>query len=157
LLTSHGDGRTFEHRLSQLQRVILEELASIRESKTASPEALSIKVAERYSPEKVWRLENCDPLLRGLARSIHKKRELVNNNFSASFSRSLRNLEKKGLIQLIKGKFELDWKAEHVSVYRIHTPQPRVTLVVHHDSRYFGNSVADAQFIADIVKELRAR
>lgn len=97
-----------KRRLSRLQKIILEELASYRDSKTADISGLSFAVAKRYAPEKIWRLEDVRvkyPEAYALARSLHRKDELVRNEFSASFSRSLRNLEEKGLVQLVRGRY----------------------------------------------------
>jgi len=144
-------------RLSKLQRIILDELEHSRESMTSSPELLSLRVAKRYAPEKIWSLEECkrkNPELYPLARAIHKQDELVRNEFSASFSRSLRNLEKKGLIQLVKGKYELRHEKEGLVYYRLLTYQPRITFIVHNKSRYFGHPNPDIKFIADIVDSI---
>ena len=50
-----------KRRLSRLQKIILEELASYRRSKTADVSGLSFAVAKRYAPEKMWRLEDVRP------------------------------------------------------------------------------------------------
>ena len=143
-----------KRRLSRLQKIILEELASYRDSKTADVSGLSFVVAKRYAPEKMWRLEDVRvkrPEIYAFCRSLHRKDELVRNEFSASFSRSLRSLEEKGLVQLVRGKYvykDDDW------YYRIHTTQPRVTFVVHYESPYFGKKNPDIEFILDIVKNI---
>jgi len=143
-----------KRRLSHLQKIILEELASYRNSKTADVSGLSFAVAKRYAPEKMWRLEDLltkHHEIYAFARSLHRKDELVLNEFSASFSRSLRNLEEKGLVQLVRGKY---FYKDDGWYYRIHTTQPRITFVVHHESLYFGKKNPDIEFILDIVKSV---
>jgi len=143
-----------KQRLSRLQKIILEELASYRDSKTADVSGLSFAVAKRYAPEKMWRLEDLrtkNPEIYAFARSLHRKDETIRNEFSASFSRSLRSLEEKGLVQLVRGKYVYKDDGWY---YRIHTTQPRITFVVHHESPYFGKKNPDIEFILDIVKSL---
>ena len=95
-------------RRSQLQKTILEILESSEISKTygESVTHLSWKVLQNYAPEKT--IEYTKLLV---------KHKLIPNSFSASFSRSLRNLRKKGLITLKFGYGDKQLK------------QPRVTRV----------------------------
>jgi hypothetical protein len=144
-------------RLSKLQRIILEELASYRDSKTADVSGLSFAVAKRYAPEKMWRLEDVHvkrPEIYAFCRSLHRKGELIRNEFSASFSRSLRSLEEKGLLQLVRGKY---FYKDDGWYYRIYTTQPRITFVVHYESPYFGKKDPDIEFIIDIVNSMREK
>ena len=139
-----------KERMSKLQRIVLEELASYRKSKTADIGGLSLAVAKRYAPKKIWRLEDVRPEIHAFARSLHRKDEIIRNEFSASFSRSLRSLEEKGLVQLVRGKYVY----RNGAYYRIHTTQPRITFIVHHESPFFGKKNPDIEFILDIIKSL---
>ena len=149
-----------KQRLSKLQELLLEELSKTKD-KCSSPEALSLRVANRYKPGSVWRLADLVKELIALrmssehvemgcaiAQSHHKKEELVRNKFSATFSRSLRNLDKKGLVQLIKGQFKWDPDDPGV-IRRIATKQPRIALIIHNESPYFGDRAADANRIVN--------
>ncbi len=75
-----------EQRLSRLQRIILGELEGCNALKTARIENLSLKVARKYAPDKIWRLEDLrDTAMYALAKSMHRKSETVRNTFSAAF------------------------------------------------------------------------
>ena len=156
LLLTSGESSNMKHRrFSLLQRIILEELGKAKD-KTMNPSSLSYVVAERYAPETFWKLKNVkEPLAYALASNLHRKKELIGNKFSATFSRSLRNLEKKELIQLVKGQFEGKVENDIYAYYRIKTTQPRVTLVVHHQSPYFGRQAPDVDRLIDIVNEVK--
>jgi hypothetical protein len=140
-------------RYSRLQNIILEELGAFPD-KVARPEDLSIRTANRYDPEKVWRLQDCRPEIKAFARRLHRKQELVQNIFSVSFSRALRSLERKRVIQLVKCKWESKMEDGKWVFYRLHTPQPRVTLVVHHESRYFNRGFPDIERFVDICADI---
>ena len=143
-----------QRRMSKLQSIILDELTKSSD-KVAYPSNLSYAVASRYAPNKFWRLKDVkEPLAYALCRSIHQKKELIRNDFSASFSRSLRDLEKKHLIQLVKGRFEGEVENTDYIYYRIKTPQPRVTLIVHYESPYFGKESPDVSRFIDICNEI---
>jgi len=94
-------------RLSLIQKLILEELENAK-GKVERVEYLSRKVARRYEKLKnrklFWRLKDIkEPFIRELARRLHRWDELLLNKWSASFSRSLKNLEEKGLVVLERG------------------------------------------------------
>jgi hypothetical protein len=147
--------KKIHRRWSRLQKAILEELETTKD-KLMRPDTLSFLVANRYAPEKIWRLKDVkEPLAYALASNIHRKKELVRNMFSASFSRALRLLEAKGEIQLVKGRFDGNVENNSFVYYRIITPQPRVTLVVHRKSQYYGKKSPDVSRFLDIVNEVK--
>ncbi len=154
-----------KQRLSELQRIIIEELSKTKD-KCSLPETLSLRVAKRYDSTAVWSLVGLEEKLKAkgsppeliemalsFGSGIHRKKELVKNKFSATFSRSLRNLEQKGLVHLIKGQFKGDAENPKV-IYRVVTKQPRISLVVHKDSPYFGDTAADANWIVNFAQSL---
>ena len=145
--------------------LILEELSQTKD-KCSSPEALSLRVAKRYKPGSLWRLADFrkDLIATGMpsehvnmgcviAETLHRKDEVVKNKFSATYSRSLRNLAQKGLVQLIKGQFR--WNPDNPRlIRRITTKQPRITIVIHHESPYYGDMAADANRIIKAAQSL---
>ena len=154
LLTSHSP-TVMQRRLSELQKVILEELNKAK-NKVMNPSNLSYAVASRYAPDKIWRLKDCkEPMVYAVARSCHRNKECIKNVFSASFSRALKNMEEKKLVQLVRGLFEGKIEGDSYMYYRIKTPQPRITLVIHHESPYFGKEAPDVDRLIDICNEIK--
>lgn len=124
---------------------------------TSSPEDLSLRVAKRYALDNVWSLDKVKkkyPNDYHVIKLLHRKDELVRNVFSASFSRSLKNLEKKGLVQLVRGHYRQKYENGEFVYYRIITTQQRISFIVHHKSPYFGRDNPDIDFLCDVVKSI---
>ena len=111
-----------EERLSKLQKLILRCVAEYPPFDMEAPRGYVVwQIANRYQGDNVWRLKDLQQkllaevragetssqeanLILGLARSVHShprgQKECLREQFSVTFSRSLRNLEKKGLVEL---------------------------------------------------------
>jgi len=154
--------------LSKLQLAILEVLES-RPDKCAGVGSLSYEVAKRYNESRAfWKLSNIDlsrpegPLLYRIASSVHRKEELIRNVFSAAFSRALKGLERRGLVQLQRASYDIEYEERDgkicAKLYVVHKGRrPRVKFVVHKESKYFGLDVPQAHRFMDVLRGLSER
>lgn len=129
-------------------------------------ELLSRAVFRRYvPPPKPWGpaerelVAKLPPEYAYLARQVsdqNRSHPLIPNPFSASFSRSVRGLERRGLVQLQRESWAYRRDAtgqKRVRVIRVE--QPRVKLVVHRNSKFFGEKMPSVHLFVNMVDSLR--
>jgi hypothetical protein len=126
-----------KRRLSRLQRIIIEELCK-EPNKVARIAGFSMKVADRYSPEKLLWREYGSFSPRGKMLGTVR----LGGAFSVSFSRAIRSLELKGLVELVHGtpavrEIRINGVLVIQEITRVHPPHGKVTLIIHHDSPLF--------------------
>ncbi len=111
-----------EERLSKLQKLILRCVAEYPPFDMEAPRGyVAWEIARCYNGDNIWRLKDLEKkmlaevkagqtsyeearLTLGIAGAVHSsphgKTEVLRGQFSVTFSRSLRGLEKKGLVEL---------------------------------------------------------
>jgi hypothetical protein len=125
-----------KRRLSQLQKVVLAVLL-IFPNKAARISDFSLKVALSYCPEKLLRLEELTS-----EKVKHRKALRLPDKFSVSLSRSMRTLESKGMVELIRGEPMLTEEQGNSysvikSVMNPHSTKGRATVIIHYTSPFF--------------------
>lgn len=119
---------------------------------------LSQKVASLLGGRCFWRISDIDrgtekgELLYALARSLHRRDELVRNAFSSSLSRALKSLEKRSIVQLQRNTFRYRdrkwWIVERDG-------RPRVKFVVLQGSRYYGLDCPEYEWLMDLARSIQ--
>jgi len=140
-------------RLSKLQKLILRCVAEYPPFDMEAPRGyVAWEIARCYDGDNIWRLKDLEQNLLArvkagktsyeeanlglrIARSVHSyprgKTECLRGQFSATFSRSLRSLENKGLVELKRRWVLVSTNEPYGKAYRIKlTPKARSILNV---------------------------
>jgi len=142
-----------EERLSKLQKLILRCVAEYPPFDMEAPrDYVAWEIARCYDGDNIWRLKDLEQKLLErvragkisseeanlglrIASSVHSyprgKTECLQGQFSATFSRSLKNLERKGLVELKRRWVLVSTNEPYGKAYRIKlTPKARNILNV---------------------------
>jgi len=111
-----------KERLSKLQKSILLSIKEVKDEreKTEYPwiwyDDVYKKAREKYGIKEDT-LEDDTPIARALIRSINPDPIFYDRDFKSSFSRSIRNLEKKGLVTLDRTQSKEYWENRELKSY----------------------------------------